>query len=182
LDLNEGPEFLSHGDQTFIIYSTRESWLEDYRLGQLRLKSSESDPMDSSSWLKTGPVFTGSATVYGVGHASFTTSPDSLEDWIVYHSKVDARPWQFQFDAPDSGEARGWFRGPLPEPRQILVPFPWGSPLSGVPDSAVIAWYARSIIVPAAWAGRRVFFVIGAADWRTTAWLDGQKRGTHDGG
>src|SRR5207253_2841122 len=86
-------------------------------------------------------------------------------------------PWQFQFDAPDSGEARGWFRGPLPEPRQILVPFPWGGPAS-----AVIAWYARSIIVPAAWAGRRVFLVIGAADWRTTAWLDGQKLGTHDGG
>jgi len=36
--------------------------------------------------------------------------------------------------------------------------------------------------VPAAWAGRRVFLVIGAADWRTTAWLDGQKLGSHDGG
>ena len=91
-------------------------------------------------------------------------------------------PWQFQFDAPDSGEARGWFRGALPAPRQIVVPFPWGSPLSGVPDSAVIAWYSRSIAVPPAWAGRRVFLVIGAADWRTTAWLDGQKLGTHDGG
>jgi len=52
-------------------------------------------------------------------------------------------PWQFQFDAPDSGEARGWSRGDLPAPRQIIVPFPWGSPLSGVPDSAVIGWYAR---------------------------------------
>src|SRR5436309_2597125 len=90
--------------------------------------------------------------------------------------------WQFQFDAPDSGEARGWFRGRLPAPRQIIVPFPWGSPRSGVPDSAVIAWYARSITVPAGWAGRRVFLVIGAADWRTTAWLDGQKLGSHDGG
>src|SRR2546430_919324 len=91
-------------------------------------------------------------------------------------------PWQFQFDAPDSGEARGWVRGDLPAPRQIIVPFPWGSPLSGVPDSAVIAWYSRPIEVPAAWAGKRVFLVIGAADWRTTAWLDGQKLGTHDGG
>src|ERR1043166_6964134 len=71
-------------------------------------------------------------------------------------------PWQFQFDAPDSGEARGWSRGELPSARTIVVPFPWGSPLSGVPDSAVIAWYARSIAVPAAWAGRRVFLVIGA--------------------
>ena len=91
-------------------------------------------------------------------------------------------PWQFQFDAADSGEARGWSRGQLPAPRQILVPFPWGSPLSGVPDSAVIGWYSRSIAVPAAWTGRRVFLVIGAADWRTTAWLDGQLLGRHDGG
>src|SRR5207244_4748249 len=30
--------------------------------------------------------------------------------------------------------------------------------------------------------GQRVFLVIGAADWRTTAWLDGNKLGTHDGG
>jgi len=126
LDLNEGPEFLSHGDQTFIIYSTRESWLADYRLGQLRLKSSDSDPMDSSSWLKTGPVFTGTATVYGVGHASFTTSPDSLEDWIVYHSKVDARPgWdrvirmqRFAWHADGSPD----FGTPVPTGQPISVP------------------------------------------------------------
>jgi glycosyl hydrolase family 2 len=93
-------------------------------------------------------------------------------------------PWQFQLDAQDAGETQGWFRGGLPAPRPILVPFPWGSPLSGVPDSAPIGWYARTIQVPAAWTagGRRVFLVIGAADWRTTAWLDGHKLDTHDGG
>jgi GH43 family beta-xylosidase len=92
LDLNEGPEFLRHGDQVFIIYSTRESWLKDYRLGQLRLKSPDVDPLVPDSWIKSGPVFLGTPTVYGVGHASFTTSPDSVEDWIVYHSKVDSTP------------------------------------------------------------------------------------------
>ncbi len=93
-------------------------------------------------------------------------------------------PWQFQLDAQDSGEAQGWFRSGLPTARPIIVPFPWGSPLSGVPDSASIGWYARTIEVPAGWTagGRRVFLVIGAADWRTTAWLDGRKLGTHDGG
>ena len=90
--------------------------------------------------------------------------------------------WQFQLDAPDSGEARGWFQSGLPSPRQILVPFPWGSPLSGVPDSATIGWYSRTLEVPTSWTGRRTFLVIGAADWRTTAWLDGKKLGTHDGG
>ena len=91
-------------------------------------------------------------------------------------------PWQFQFDGQDVGESRGWPRAGLPAPRPIVVPFPWGSPLSGVPDSAPIAWYARTITLPAAWTGKRLFLVIGAADWRTTAWLDGQQLGLHDGG
>src|SRR3989440_1531280 len=38
--------------------------------------------MDPGNWTKSGPVFTGTATVYGVGHASFTVSPDGTEDWI----------------------------------------------------------------------------------------------------
>jgi GH43 family beta-xylosidase len=37
-------------------------------------------------------VFSGTPDVYGVGHASFTTSPDGTEDWIIYHSKVDTQP------------------------------------------------------------------------------------------
>ena len=92
LDLQEGPEFLQHGADTFIIYSTRESWLKEYRLGQLRLTSPTADPLDPASWVKSGPVFTGTTDVYGVGHASFTTSPDSTEDWIAYHSKIDPSP------------------------------------------------------------------------------------------
>jgi GH43 family beta-xylosidase len=37
-------------------------------------------------------VFSGNVNVYGVGHASFTTSPDGTESWIVYHSKTSATP------------------------------------------------------------------------------------------
>ncbi|MGH7714033.1 MAG: sugar-binding domain-containing protein, partial [Gemmatimonadaceae bacterium] len=79
--------------------------------------------------------------------------------------------WRFAFDAPNEGERAGWTNRELPGTRQILVPFSWGSPLSGVPDSADIGWYARSITVPESWRGRRVFLVFGASDWRTTAWL-----------
>jgi hypothetical protein len=90
--------------------------------------------------------------------------------------------WKFRFDPGDEGLAQAWQRGEVDFPLGITVPFPWGSPLSGVPDRAPIAWYARTIEVPSAWEGRRVFLVIGAADWKTTAWLDGQKLGEHEGG
>ena len=49
--------------------------------------------------------------------------------------------WGFRFDRANEGERGGWFRSPLAATHTILVPFPWGSPLSGVPDSAELAWY-----------------------------------------
>jgi GH43 family beta-xylosidase len=95
LNLQEGPELLQHASDVFIVYSTRESWLKDYRLGQLRLRSAAADPLNPASWLKTGPVFAGNAGVFGVGHASFTNSPDDSESWVVYHSKVSETPgWE----------------------------------------------------------------------------------------
>jgi GH43 family beta-xylosidase len=91
LDLQEGPSFLQRDGATFIIYSTRESWLPAYRLGQLRLTTG-ADPLVAASWVKSGPVFEGTGNVYGVGHASFTVSPDGSEHWIVYHSKSLSTP------------------------------------------------------------------------------------------
>lgn len=45
--------------------------------------------MNAQDWKKhnDGCVFYQNAQeeAYGVGHASFTTSPDGSEDWIVYH-------------------------------------------------------------------------------------------------
>ena len=90
--------------------------------------------------------------------------------------------WDFAFDATNQGEQGGWTRGTLPSPRKILVPFSWGSELSGVPDSADIGWYARSVTIPSGWQGRRVYLVVGASDWRTSVWLDGVKVGEHQGG
>ena len=91
-------------------------------------------------------------------------------------------PWRFRFDAANAGERGGWFQAPLEAPRTITVPFSWGARLSGVPDSADVGWYERTIEIPESWRGRRVFLVVGASDWRTSAWLDGVKVGEHQGG
>jgi len=123
------------------------------------------------------------------GAASHSSTTDSIP--LLEHPRPDFQRaqwlnlngrWHFAFDPQNSGEREGWPSRGLPAGREILVPFSWGAPLSGVPDSADIGWYARDITVPAAWRGRRVFLVFGASDWKTTAWLDGQKLGDHQGG
>lgn len=91
-------------------------------------------------------------------------------------------PWQFRFDADDAGLKEKWFEGTTSFPRSVVVPFPWGSALSQVADEAPLAWYSRTVQVPQAWQGQRVFLVIGACDWETQVWLDGRALGTHRGG
>jgi GH43 family beta-xylosidase len=85
LNINEGPEALQHDGHTYIVYSASGYWTNNYCLGQLTY--SGGDPMQASSWVKKStPVFSQANNVVGVGHASFTKSPDGLEDWIVYHA------------------------------------------------------------------------------------------------
>jgi GH43 family beta-xylosidase len=126
LDLNEGPQVLEHDGNVFIIYSTRESWMPAYRLGQLRLNAADADPLDPASWTKSGPVFAQANGVYGPGHNGFAKSPDGTEDWIIYHAKVDTGPnWnrviraqRFTWRAdgsPDFGE-------PVADGRRLPVP------------------------------------------------------------
>jgi len=109
LNLEEGPEVLMHNDDLFIVFSCRESWAIDYRLGMLKLKINSGSLLSSSAWEKSGPFFQGS---FGAGHCSFTKSPDGTEDWIIYHSKKSI--------------VNGWERDVR------LQPFTWNS--NGYPD------------------------------------------------
>jgi GH43 family beta-xylosidase len=100
LSSNEGPQQLSSPApdpttnktrRTFLIYSAARSDNRNYCLGQLELVGT--DPMNVNDWCKTtkAPVFYQDARehAYGVGHASFTTSPDGRESWMVYHGMRD---------------------------------------------------------------------------------------------
>jgi hypothetical protein len=91
-------------------------------------------------------------------------------------------PWQFRFDKDNVGQKKQWFKAGTEFPNTIMVPFSWGSKLSGVEDKADIGWYTRSITVPESWPSQRVFLVVGACDWYTTAWLDGNLLGDNQGG
>jgi hypothetical protein len=98
-------------------------------------------------------------------------------DWVNLNGD-----WGFRTDAEQLGESLGWQQGGAVFPEVIRVPFPWGSKLSGISSEAGIAWYSRSLRVPSAWRGKRVFLVIGACNWLTRGWIDGKPVGEHQGG
>ncbi len=99
------------------------------------------------------------------------------EDWINLNGQ-----WQFQFDADNDGIENEWFKKSTSFSETIIVPFPWGSPLSQVEDESTIGWYARNISASRDWMNKRIYLIIGACDWHTTVWLDGEYVGEHQGG
>lgn len=146
--INEGPAMLYNPDSTkvFCVYSANASWMKDYALGWLELdltNPATSDPLVKSNWKKTtnyafyrlDNVFKkdnpnvddaqNEATmhiggVHGLGHNTFTKSPDGTEDWIVYHVKryrddgwdnrdcfIQKFTWK-EDGTPDFGKPVGW--------------------------------------------------------------------------
>jgi len=96
-------------------------------------------------------------------------------------------PWQFAFDPDERGEADEWYKpGKGNYAHEIVVPFPWESPASGIarPDYRGVAWYRRAVTLPdgPAWRGRDAWLVVGACDWQATVWVNGQPAGRHVGG
>ena len=92
VDVNEGPQVLTHDDKLFIIYSASGCWTDFYALGML-IASVDSDLMNAASWTKSPhPVFKQSSEnkVFAPGHNSFFKSPDGKEDWILYHANSEA--------------------------------------------------------------------------------------------
>lgn len=92
--LNEGPQVLERQGRVFVVYSASGSWETSYKLGMLELRPG-GEPMKPRDWSKfSEPVFAATENVWGVGHCSFTQSPDGTEDWIAFHAKVErAHNW-----------------------------------------------------------------------------------------
>ena len=66
--------------------------------------------------------------------------------------------------------------------REILVPFPMESALSGVMEHHERSWYRRTFSVPANWSGQRILLHLDAVDWESEVFINGQSVGVHKGG
>jgi len=85
--------------------------------------------------------------------------------------------WQFQ---------AGAISDPVPTnqtlAREILVPFPMESALSGIQEYHDRSWYRRTFIVPAGWNGNRIILHLDAVDWESEVFINGHSMGIHRGG
>jgi len=84
--VNEGPTALQKNGTLHVTFSVNNYWMSEYALARVTLAPG-GDPMNAADWVKhPEPIFSQANGVRGVGHASFTKSPDGSQDWIVYHS------------------------------------------------------------------------------------------------
>jgi len=86
--------------------------------------------------------------------------------------------WQFDIREKEAA-------APQKYEKNILVPFAPESDISGVgvaisPDQE--KWYKRQFFVPEEWSGKLILLHIGASDWETTVYINGEKVGLHRGG
>jgi hypothetical protein len=97
-------------------------------------------------------------------------------DWLNLNGT-----WEF---AETDDETDQSFLGDKPYPDRITVPFCRESKLSGLGRTGFVknVWYRRQFALPAAWKTNRVILHIGACDWRTTVWVNGERIGEHTGG
>ncbi len=122
MPLSEAPEAVWHNGRLSILYSASGSWTRYYCLGILVFKGG--DPMDRGAWIKRGPVFASTDSVWGVGHCSVVPSPDGRETWLLYHAKEKAENgWD---DRSVRAQKIGWNADGTPDPGK---PLPVGRPI-----------------------------------------------------
>ena len=99
------------------------------------------------------------------------------EEWINLNGE-----WEF---AETNDDNASFLNTDSVFPDKIIVPFCRESSLSGLgrKDFVRNVWYRRKFTVPEEWKqGKRVLLHIGACDWKTRVWINGNLCGEHIGG
>ncbi|MDX1285792.1 MAG: hypothetical protein R3182_12300, partial [Draconibacterium sp.] len=93
--------------------------------------------------------------------------------------------WQFKPDSANVGLDENWQSEAEFFDQNILVPFSWASPTSGITLPNVhVGWYSRSFTIEnhKLWEGKDAYLNFMASDFNTSVWLNGKKVGDHSGG
>jgi GH43 family beta-xylosidase len=85
VDVNEGPEVLSHGNKILIVFSASGCWTDFYTLGLIQANVGAT-LLDAKSWTKFNhPVLSTDpmAGAFGPGHNGFFKSPDGKQAFKI---------------------------------------------------------------------------------------------------
>ena len=92
--------------------------------------------------------------------------------------------WRFALDPDGTGRTAGWFRGPLPDAREMAVPASFNDLAAdaAVRDHFGDIWYQTTVRVPRGWDGQRIVLHFESATHRATAWIGDTEVVSHEGG
>jgi beta-glucuronidase len=92
--------------------------------------------------------------------------------------------WRFAFDPDGAGRADGWFRGPLPDAREMAVPASFNDICTEAAERDYFGdvWYQTTVRVPRGWDGQRIALHFESATHRATVWVGDAEVVSHEGG
>ena len=89
--------------------------------------------------------------------------------------------WKFAKDEKNEGESKGW-QNSIPSDREIGVPASWNEQYQDLLHFFQTGWYEKEVIIPTIYKNHQVFLRIGAANYYSHVWLNGNLVGEHEGG
>lgn len=95
--------------------------------------------------------------------------------------------WRFRLDPLDTGRDEIWYSRTDRIDGKVQVPGVWQAQGHGAPSGVLrhhyegAAWYAKTVPVPAGWAGKRIHLKIGGAFTYTQVYVNGLSAGSHEG-
>lgn len=100
------------------------------------------------------------------------------KDWLNLNGE-----WDFEIDNELLGKTQGYTKRRSFKDK-INLPFCPESKLSGVENTDFMnaVWYGKNIQIPKDWGNKRVLLHVGACDYFSTVYINGQKVGDHTGG
>ena len=88
--------------------------------------------------------------------------------------------WKFASDPNNNGHEQGWGKG-IPNEREIAVPASWNEQQQDLMHFFNTGWYEKTIRIPKSFQSKRIWLRVGAANYLSKVWINGEYVGEHEG-
>lgn len=88
--------------------------------------------------------------------------------------------WKFASDPNNNGQELGWPNG-IPNEREMAVPASWNEQHQDLMYFFHTGWYEKTINIPTSFQSKLVWLRVGAANYLSKVWVNGEFVGEHEG-